>query len=67
MARYDDTARRGLAMLRLLAIALTVTALTPASAHAPQFIQGHPGDRCTEDMVCWDCQTMGNHQCGPRR
>lgn len=21
--------------------------------------------RCEEDMPCWDCHTMGNHQCGP--
>lgn len=21
--------------------------------------------RCTEDMACWDCKTMGNHICGP--
>lgn len=20
---------------------------------------------CTEDMPCWDCETMGNQQCGP--
>ena len=20
---------------------------------------------CTEDMECWDCETMGNEQCGP--
>jgi len=22
---------------------------------------------CTEDMDCWDCETMGNRICGPRR
>lgn len=22
--------------------------------------------RCEEDMPCWDCQTMGNKQCGPQ-
>lgn len=21
--------------------------------------------RCTEDMKCWDCKTMGNLRCGP--
>jgi len=21
--------------------------------------------RCTEDMPCWDCETMGNGLCGP--
>lgn len=21
--------------------------------------------RCTEDMACWDCTTMGNRVCGP--
>lgn len=20
---------------------------------------------CQEDMSCWNCQTMGNHVCGP--
>lgn len=24
-----------------------------------------PTTPCTEDMPCWDCETMGNHQCGP--
>lgn len=22
---------------------------------------------CMEDEPCWDCTTMGNHVCGPRR
>jgi hypothetical protein len=22
---------------------------------------------CTEDMACWDCETMGNHVCGDQR
>lgn len=22
-------------------------------------------DRCQEDAPCWNCHTMGNHQCGP--
>jgi len=21
--------------------------------------------RCTEDMSCWNCKTMGNRRCGP--
>lgn len=24
-----------------------------------------PDQRCTEDMSCWDCTTMGNRICGP--
>jgi len=24
-----------------------------------------PGLRCTEDMPCWNCHTMGNKICGP--
>lgn len=22
---------------------------------------------CSEDMPCWNCHTMGNHQCGPQK
>lgn len=22
---------------------------------------------CEEDQPCWDCHTMGNHQCGPEQ
>lgn len=22
------------------------------------------GERCTEDMPCWNCSLMGNHKCG---
>lgn len=25
-----------------------------------------PTTRCTEDMACWNCSTMGNRVCGPR-
>jgi hypothetical protein len=25
---------------------------------------GHSATRCTEDMSCWNCETMGNHICG---
>lgn len=24
-----------------------------------------PTTTCTEDMDCWDCETMGNGECGP--
>jgi len=24
-----------------------------------------PPPICTEDMPCWDCETMGNKECGP--
>ena len=24
-----------------------------------------PPATCNEDMPCWDCETMGNRQCGP--
>lgn len=46
---------------RLILTVLTLAAcaylyVTEPSAESQQ---------CTEDMSCWDCETMGNGQCGP--
>lgn len=27
----------------------------------------NPPTRCTEDMACWNCHTMGNRICGTGR
>lgn len=37
--------------------------VAPATAPAPVVAPVAP--RCEEDMPCWDCETMGNGQCGP--
>jgi hypothetical protein len=35
--------------------------LEAQAPHIPDMLK-----RCEEDMPCWDCQTMGNHICGPQ-
>ena len=50
-----------------LALALALSALScsaPAPAPAPAPVNV-PDGTCHEDMPCWDCETMGNHVCGP--
>lgn len=42
-------------------LALATVALSLASFAAPAAAP----TRCTEDMPCWDCHTMGNQLCGP--
>jgi hypothetical protein len=48
----------------ILAMALAVGGLVGAGTHVgndePEPV------RCTEDMACWNCETMGNRQCGPQ-
>jgi hypothetical protein len=44
----------------LLATALTLGPLLGWATHH------EPPPRCTEDMSCWDCTTMGNGVCGPQ-
>lgn len=45
-----------------LALALGLMAATPEAAvvNSPDILAD-----CQEDMPCWDCETMGNLQCGP--
>jgi hypothetical protein len=48
-----------IALLLLGLIALFIDGQRPAK------LDGSIIARCTEDMVCWDCETMGNKVCGP--
>lgn len=50
-----------LVALVLLPLAGWTAAQASHPASAPQSAQ----ERCTEDMGCWDCETMGNGVCGP--
>lgn len=43
----------------LLVMAILIVTVTMAIGLA----QGSA--KCTEDMACWDCKTMGNKVCGP--
>lgn len=45
----------GMVMTGLLAVQCA-PAISPSGARPV---------RCTEDMACWDCHTMGNRVCGP--
>lgn len=51
-------------MRKLLAVGVCVLAL--AGCDLRQVVKLGPAMsvRCTEDMACWDCHTMGNHVCG---
>lgn len=60
--------RGGIVRLRVaLLVVVSVVVLfavrwgDPAAPGRPTHYQGV---RCTEDMACWDCETMGNHICG---
>lgn len=48
-------------VLAALLIALAVDAIVEHHAHPA------PATACAEDDQCWDCATMGNLTCGPRR
>lgn len=43
----------------LIALMLLITLTVVGRVEGVPHIQ-----RCTEDMTCWDCHTMGNRQCG---
>lgn len=52
----------------LVALALglgLVVGLWHSRADAQDWPPPQRGDNCTEDMECWDCETMGNRICGP--
>lgn len=42
-----------------LAVVILAAAVGIGVAHHPS-----KSVRCTEDMSCWDCRTMGNRICG---
>lgn len=51
-------------------VAPTTTAPAPTTVMAPITTVGTAAPitaapRCTEDMACWDCASMGNHVCVP--
>lgn len=41
-------------------------AATPTPAPMATIHTTNTPTHCTEDMPCWNCHTMGNHQCGAR-
>lgn len=58
---YCETASISPEATRLLYIAW-MTHFAPPPAPPAQVA---PTQDCQEDMPCWDCNTMGNHICGP--
>ena len=61
------TIMKKLALSALLALALTspLAACTAGAETAgPPAVTSSPTASCTEDMDCWDCETMGNKVCG---
>ncbi len=57
-----------------LLLVLVVTMVASFSACTPQqanqwlhdyYVSTGDPRACTEDMACWDCETMGNRDCGP--
>ena len=66
-AQRDRVKRRVLVGVAAFAVAgtLIVSGVRDQQAH-DTYEQNHPvpATTCTEDMPCWNCQTMGNHVCG---
>lgn len=47
------------ALVFTLAILLTASGCPQETPQKPQKTR-----KCTEDMACWNCKTMGNRKCG---
>lgn len=43
---------------------LTLSVALSAAACNPRYNYPTTTTHCTEDMNCWNCNTMGNHICG---
>jgi hypothetical protein len=56
--------RRGFA-LRVCAGALATGCILGLACTGPEPMTHKPKDVCYEDEPCWNCETMGNHICGP--
>lgn len=57
--------QRKVTIMRKLLIA-GIAVLSLAACTPSPFVKVGPATsvRCTEDMACWDCETMGNQICG---
>ncbi len=53
-------------MRRTLTTIIIGLSLVLGSAATAEATPG-PGNQCTEDMACWNCETMGNRICGSDR
>ena len=49
----------------LIALAIAVLWATACVLASRVSVAEHDVWSCEEDMSCWNCETMGNHRCGP--
>ncbi len=65
---WDNHSRNLKVALVLVALTIWTAAVTIGFASRmdryDHSIKTNVPEKCTEDMVCWDCSTMGNHVCG---
>lgn len=54
-------------LLRLVWFAILCAVAGLLITHYTDNGESDTGARCTEDMACWDCETMGNQVCGTDR
>ena len=54
-------------MIRRVIVGLIITAaiLLPGLYERSDAMEKGEPSECTEDMDCWNCETMGNRVCGP--